>query len=134
MSRIRKSVKGSSQPTIWQDPLGDSDKENWEPGTQSVTHREPEAGFSRVVTSRRSVLQENMKVPSQSSSLGAMMQNERLHASRAERQAITKEIMDKENTRVDDEVSAFMGESGHAREDDLDAVQNLLSLSRGAWQ
>lgn len=43
---------------------------------------------------------------------------------------------DKENSapEVDDEIAAFMSESGPREVEDLDCVQNLLSLSQAAWQ
>ena len=47
----------------------------------------------------------------------------------------TSEEKENEVHKVDDEVAAFMGDTVPPREaDDLDCVQNLLSLSQAAWQ
>ena len=128
------ALKSGSQPAIWREPSGDSDKENWEPGTCSSQHRSRPTPSKELGTGRREILQENTRVPSHSSSLGAMMAKENLKPRRRLKQKAAAADEGKENVCVDEEVSAFMGESGIARkEDEMDAVQNLLSLSQGAW-
>ena len=127
-----KKSKGGSQSAIWQDYEGDSDKENWEPGTQSSNPRRRRPGRSHQPTR---ILEESFRVPSQTSSLDAMMNREGTTTSR---HSITKRSSseDKENSgpEVDDEIAAFMGESGPRGVEDLDCVQNLLSLSQAAWR
>ncbi len=127
----QKKFKGPSQSAIWQEYDGDSDKENWEPGTQSSNPRRRRPGNTHHAAR---ILEENLRVPSQSSSLDAMMNRE----STASRRSIEKSSSseDKENSalEVDDEIAAFMGESGPREVEDLDCVQNLLSLSQAAWQ
>ena len=126
-----KKLKGGSQPAIWQEYEGDSDKENWEPGTQSSNPRRRRPGHSHQAAR---ILEESFRVPSQSSSLDAMMNRE----GTTSRHSITKisNSEGKENSgpEVDDEIAAFMGESGPREVEDLDCVQNLLSLSQAAWQ
>ncbi|KAL9103539.1 MAG: hypothetical protein Q9163_001417 [Psora crenata] len=117
-----KHRKSSSQSSVFEDFDGDSDKENWEPGTQS---RRPH--LRRPATSQESarILLESLREPSQSSSLGAVLSQG------------TKEGKDKgnEGPETDDEVAAFMGETALPREEeDLDCVQNLLSLSQAIWE
>ena len=126
-----KKSKGDSQSAVWQEYDGDSDKENWEPGTQSSSHRRRRPGHSHRAAR---ILEENFHVPSQTSSLDAMM-NRKGNTSRG---SIAKSSgsEEKENSgpEVDDEIAAFMGESGPREVEDLDCVQNLLSLSQAAWQ
>ena len=122
-----KHRKSDSQPAIFEDFEGDSDKENWEPGTQNrqVSQRR------RPVTSQESarVLLESLREPSQSSSLGSSLSR-----------GSTTMTENKENNSGpegidDDEVVAFMGENPLPREEeDLDCVQNLLRLSQAAWE
>lgn len=119
-----KDPKSSSQPAIYQEYEGDSDKENWEPGTQmSNPRRRRPAGFQRV----NRVLEENLHIPSQSSSLDALMNR---------RSSDKSSSSEKWNSsfEVDEEVAAFMNEKVPHEEEELDCVQNLLSLSQAAWQ
>ena len=119
-----KDPKSSSQPAIYQEYEGDSDKENWEPGTQmSNPRRKGPAGLQR--TNR--ILEESLHVPSQSSSLDALMN----------RQSSAKTSRNEKwnsSSDGDEEVAAFMGENASHEEEELDCVQNLLSLSQAAWQ
>jgi len=123
----KKGMDNDSQPTISRSPSGDSDKENWEPGTQVANvrrRRVPEAGNNR----QRPVLKENLHVISHSSSLGAVLNRENISPRRGGR---TRAASGEKDT----EVPALMGESSVPREEeDLDCVQNLLSLSQGAWR
>ena len=126
-----KKLKGSSQSTTWQEYDGDSDKENWEPGTQSSNPRRRRPPHSHQAAR---VLEESFSVPSQSSSLDAMM----VRGSTKPRQPATKSSSSDEKENIGpeakDEIAAFMGESGPREVEDLDCVQNLLSLSQAAWQ
>lgn len=126
-----KIMKGHSQPTVWQEDEGDSDKENWEPGTQSRNPRRRRPGHSQQAAC---VLEESLRVPSQSSSLDAMMKRESTASRRSTTKSCSSEEKENSGPEVDDEIAAFMGESGPREVEDLDCVQNLLSLSQAAWQ
>ena len=119
-----KDPKSSSQPAIYQEYEGDSDKENWEPGTQTTNpRRRRPAGLQHV----NRILEESLHVPSQSSSLDALMN----------RQSSAKNSGNERwnsSSEGDEEVAAFMGENVPHEEEELDCVQNLLSLSQAAWQ
>ena len=122
-------TKASTQPAVLKDSSGDSDKENWEPGSQHSNMRTREPRNRPVGPFDRGILQESNSVPSESSSLGALMDREKLRARRAGEKA----GLDKANLHADDEVSSFTGGPKPQGEDDMDAVQSLLSLSHGAW-
>ena len=126
-----KKLKGSSQSTTWQDYEGDSDKENWEPGTQSSNPRRRRPQHSHQ-TAR--VLKESFSVPSQSSSLDAMMVRESTKSRHSATKSSSSDEKENSGPEVNDEIAAFMGESGPREVEDLDCVQNLLSLSQAAWQ
>ena len=119
-----KDPKSSSQPAIYQEYEGDSDKENWEPGTQrSHPQRRRPAGLQHV----NRILEESLHVPSQSSSLDTLM-NRQSSAKSSRNEKWTS------SSEGDEEVAAFMGEIVPHEEEELDCVQNLLSLSQAAWQ
>ena len=128
LSRVKtKGLNDGTQRSLLRSPSGDSDKENWEPGTHTANVRRrrlPEAqGYCP-----RPVLRENLEIISQSSSLGAVLHRENTTPSRNHRK-------DTVGGDEDREVAEFMGESSVSREEeDLDCVQNLLSLSQGAWR
>ena len=129
-----KDPKSSSQPALYQYYDGDSDKENWEPGTQTsnIRRRRP-ANTEQYTRMRRSILQDSQNVPSQASSLDTLMNRK----TAKNRQIKKEESSEKENSspEEDGEVAKFMSESNAPREvEDLDCVQNLLSLSQAAWQ
>lgn len=126
-----KKSKGTSQSAIWQEHEGDSDKENWEPGTQSSNPRRRRPGHSQQAAR---ILEESFRVPSQSSSLDAMMNRESTTSRRSTTRNSSSEEKENSGPEVDDEIAAFMGESGPRGVEDLDCVQNLLSLSQAAWQ
>lgn len=126
-----KHSKSNSQSIIYQEYNGDSDKENWEPGTQ--TSNPPRR---RPVNSREAarILEENLRVPSQSSSLDALMSRGSNTARRLSGKTSGSEKKENGAYESDDEVAAFMGEPVAREVADLDCVQNLLSLSQAAWQ
>lgn len=126
-----KRLKGASQPAIWQEYEGDSDKENWEPGTQSSNPRRRKPGKSHQAAR---ILEESFRIPSQSSSLDAMMDRESTTSRRSDMKTPSSEEKENSGPEVDDEIAAFMGGSGPREVQDLDCVQNLLSLSQAAWQ
>ena len=123
--------KGQKAIAIWEDPDGDSDKENWEPGTHITRPR-----HSRFADPGRSlaVLRENDRELSHSSSFGSLMAREKASPARRSKVMAGSHVNEKENAVGDDEVARFMGESSQVYGDeDNDAVQSLLSLSQGAW-
>ena len=127
-----KSAKASKPVAIWEDPDGDSDKENWEPGTQISRPRyRSAANCARA----HNALQENDRALSQSSSLGAMMARDKGTRVTPRKRAVQDATPNKENVQIDEEVAAFMGDTAQDHQsEDIDAVQGLLSLSQGAWR
>ena len=124
----QKKPKSGSQTELLVES-GDSDKENWEPGTQTRIHRRRRAANPANPTRRpQSVLRESLEVPSHSSSLDAFLNREDGNSQRE----------DEENSAgldAHEEVADLVGDIDLPREpDDLDCVQNLLSLRQGAWQ
>lgn len=118
-SKLSKSMTSkSNKPDLELDP-GDSDKENWVPGTRSSQIR-------RRTTSHapRSVLRDantNRRI----SAVGNGKRNRPYPAG----------TQGKAPTDLSADVSAFMSSgTGGSQEDDLDCVQGLLSLSQGAWR
>ena len=100
------------------DECGDSDKENWIPGTRT----------SRV---RRRTISHNTQRPvlKESTGRGGKV-NKNLGAGRRSR------VQGQQNKPdISADVSNFMaGASGPSHEEDLDCIQGLLSLSQGAWR
>ncbi|KAF6230323.1 hypothetical protein HO133_004663 [Letharia lupina] len=131
MKEGEKKLKGASQSAMWQEYEGDSDKENWEPGTQSSNPRRRRPRHSHQAVC---ILEESFRVPSQSSSLDAMMNSESTTSRRSNTKSSSSEEKENSGPEVDDEIAAFMEESGPRGVEDLDCVQNLLSLSQAAWQ
>ena len=126
-----KKSKGGSQSAVWEEYDGDSDKENWEPGTQSSNHRRRRPGHAHRAAR---ILEENFRVPSQTSSLDVMMDQEGNTSRGSIAKSSSSEEKENKGPEVDDEIAAFMCESGPREVEDLDCVQNLLSLSQAAWQ
>lgn len=126
-----KSLDGDSQPSKLRSPSGDSDKENWEPGTHTANIRRRQIPETQDNSQRqRPVLKENLEIISHSSSLGAVLNRENISPRRRSRKSAASGEGEK-----DIEVGALIGESSVPREEeDLDCVQNLLSLSQGAWR
>lgn len=121
--------------SIFGSPSGDSDKENWVPGTQ--TSNVPRRRAVDAHHSRASVLKDNSQIPSHSTSLSAALASDG-NCKRNSRQSLPN--TDKENARpgpeeLDEDVAAFMsGSTVPDQEEDLDCIQGLLSLSQGAWR
>ena len=128
-----KSFKANSQITLYRDPSGDSDKENWVPGTQTTNIRRRQQNAQSLSSTRRTILGENSSVVSHATNFGSVQgQSNTIQRRREKRKSDTQ---DKENVEVDEEVSQFMGGSSLPREEEeLDCVQGLLSLSQGAWR
>ena len=131
--------KSDSQHYVYQDPSGDSDKENWEPGTRSrdLERQEIHPIPEPEVGTQSRVLQENTRLPSHSMSLGNLLNRDNVHPRHRAKRTVNDLVnqYDKENIAVDGEVAKSMRrESLPEPEDELDCVQNLLSLSQGAWR
>ncbi|ERF73386.1 hypothetical protein EPUS_07220 [Endocarpon pusillum Z07020] len=100
-------------------PSGDSDKENWAPGTRSSSHP---LRRSRASSAPRDVLQDHhAAVRLTSTSTGPFPtnkdENDHKHG------VWKKEIRQADNLY-----------HGKEKEEDLDCIQGLLSLSQGAWK
>ncbi|KAL2004330.1 hypothetical protein VTN02DRAFT_3124 [Thermoascus thermophilus] len=110
--------------------LGDSDKENWIPGTRTSGMRR------RTIPgqSRRPILRDAGRRDG-----NADRDSSQITSSKRARTRGQSPNAHKENNNapeeLDEEVSAFMaGSGGPSQEEDLDCVQGLLSLSQGAWR
>ena len=122
-----KHSKSNSQSALVQDLEGDSDKENWQPGTQ----RRPQQRRRPATSEERArALLDNLREPTQSSRMSPV------RGKSGSRRRQEPKLVDKENAApvIDDEVAAFMRDSNLSKEEeDLDCVQNLLSLSQATW-
>lgn len=109
---IGKGNGKGSRPQMARSPSGDSDKENWAPGTHLSQNplRRTHAGWNG-----RPILVENDSILSYAGKLDG--KGDRIRG----------ESDEKENREA---ASMGMKEKGS----DLDCVQNLLSLRRGAWR
>ena len=126
--------KPSSQPTPLQASSGDSDKENWEPGTQTSNQRRARAPNTSS-QARREILKDSAHIPSHSTSLEALLNQENVTPRRPSPKTGGSGDGSGEEVEDDEEVAAFMSRSSLPREEeDLDCVQNLLSLSQGTWR
>ena len=125
-----KFRKSGSQSDIFEIYEGDSDKENWMPGTQrsNPPRRQPPglAGY-------RPILGEHLR---HSSSLSALKNGSKT-LRRSASLIVSAKQDSKENRAIlsnEEAPSPWLGNSDPREADDLDAVQNLLSLSQGAWR
>lgn len=119
VSKLSKNMTSKSGKQDLELDPGDSDKENWIPGTRATQVR-------RRTTSHvpRSVLRD----ANRKSGLGIMSGSKR-------NRQYPSGVQGKAGPDMSAEVSAFMaGGAGGSQEDDLDCVQGLLSLSQGAWR
>ena len=123
LSKVLVNTKKDSEDLEY----GDSDKENWVPGTRMSNIRR------RTTTSHntRPVLKEsNGRDGRVNQNLGTAGKRSRLHQGPQQRKASAPEM--------GSEVSSFMAGSGGggsaSQEEDLDCIQGLLSLSQGAWR
>ncbi|KAL8834205.1 MAG: hypothetical protein Q9170_003862 [Blastenia crenularia] len=110
----------------------ESDKENWVPGTQATAAPRRRQGKKPAARSR--VLQENIFLSADSTSLSSRPGKGRSRTSAGRGNVPSKESLGSQN---DDEAEAFMrrddGIVGEGDDEDLQGVQGLLSLSQGAW-
>lgn len=109
---------------------GDSDKENWVPGTTRRAHPRHQRALSHT---QRPVLKENGVRKNTAVDDLALAKHGRLY--RGPRGSKEMKSSAQTTGKLDAEVAAFMTKTGSAsREEDLDCIQGLLSLSQGAWQ
>ena len=107
---------------------GDSDKENWVPGTRMShirrqgSHKQAQRPALREANGRENKF--NKSLTSGKRSRLSQSSQRRLNTNQG-----------KDVPGVDPDVSAFMTGGGSASQDeDLDCIQGLLSLSQGAWR
>ncbi|KAL4906217.1 hypothetical protein BDW74DRAFT_151532 [Aspergillus multicolor] len=102
---------------------GDSDKENWVPGTRVPQSR------------RRTVSDHHRPILREANGRAARSQKAQGGRSRLSQPSHRKPIgASKSMSNLDGDVSAFMGGNAASQEEDLDCIQGLLSLSQGAWR
>ncbi|KAL4969643.1 homeobox domain-containing protein [Aspergillus stella-maris] len=104
---------------------GDSDKENWIPGTRIAQSRR-----RTVSHQQRPILKD-----SNGRSSGPQSKAQPCARSRMSQPFVRKQNGSKSMSGLGTDVSAFMGgENTASQEEDLDCIQGLLSLSQGAWR
>ncbi|WEW56832.1 Homeobox protein yox1 [Emydomyces testavorans] len=142
MSSLARLESGTKAPTVsgvkskeFGDPIlkdhsGDSDKENWIPGTQISSVRRRSVQQRPAQTRSRRILGQSSK----------QLEANRPSSARLKRGRSVKTAQpnEKENQSAivceGEEASALVKEAGSNPEEDLDCVQGLLSLSQGAWR
>jgi hypothetical protein len=123
-SSLKKpSIKESNDDVDLQ--VGDSDKENWLPGTQTSGVRRQRVG----VPSQRSALTDGARTqPDRGARATGSDECQDVHG------GMTKGWKTTSARKVDEEAMVFMPTSdGSDQNEDLDCIQGLLSLSQGAW-
>lgn len=126
----KQDMKGEDKfPAVLYEDGSDSDKENWEPGTQTSRERRPRRLVNPQI--RRRLLEESRNHPSLSSSLGTLMNRENVNPRHS--RPNTSRNHEANTPKIDAEVAKFMCEQPTEITEDLDCVQNLLSLSQAAW-
>lgn len=126
----KQDMKGKDKyPAALYEDGSDSDKENWEPGTQTSRERRPRRLVNPQM--RRRLLEESRNHPSLSCSLGTLMNRDNVSPrhSRPNTSSSHEAIIPK----TDAKVAEFMCAKPTEMPEDLDCVQNLLSLSQAAW-
>ncbi|KAI9842907.1 MAG: hypothetical protein M1837_006739 [Sclerophora amabilis] len=139
--KASKPSKMTSEPAIHSNklsPSGDSDKENRVPGNPQAGQRRRRLPQSQLDNqSRRLVLKENKNIPSHSSSLDVAMALSKAKDSaavgkaskRSTKDGKVKEKQAAQNVEIFEDDTSFSPE-----EEELNCVQNLLSLSQGDWK
>ncbi|KAA8646321.1 hypothetical protein EYZ11_008448 [Aspergillus tanneri] len=126
-SKLAPSNAKNDDPDL---QCGDSDKENWIPGTR-VSHIRRRAASHHH--SQRPVLRDS-KGRDGKANKGLLAAGKRSRLSQASQRKASGGN-GKAAPEMDADVSAFMAGGGSAsQEEDLDCIQGLLSLSQGAWR
>ncbi|KAH0562133.1 hypothetical protein GP486_003175 [Trichoglossum hirsutum] len=114
------------------DNLGDSDKENWVPGTKKVAEQRQPGNLST-----KPILGENNTIPSHNTSFDVAMDREKLGRRHIARQyQILGPKANSEDSKPSEDSTLREPRSGSSMssEEELDCVQNLLSLRKGCWR
>ncbi|KAL4800395.1 hypothetical protein BDV19DRAFT_352912 [Aspergillus venezuelensis] len=118
-SNLKKSFKDDELED------GDSDKENWIPGTRIAQSRR-----RTVSHQQRPILKD-----SNGRSSGPQAKAQPSARFRMSQPFVRKQNGSKSMSGLGTDVSAFVGgENTASQEEDLDCIQGLLSLSQGAWR
>lgn len=126
----KQDMKGKDKfPAALYEDGSDSDKENWEPGTQRSRERRPRRLVNPQI--RRRLLEESRNHPSLSCSLGTLMNRE--NVSPRHSRPNTSSSHEANTPKIDAEVAEFMCAKPTEMPEDLDCVQSLLFLSQAAW-
>jgi hypothetical protein len=130
-----KDPKRKLSSSIFEDETGDSDKENWAPGTQRRPVQRRRAAHPEGL--QRGVLRESPATPSHSSSLDSLLNHEDSSPRSSRFKKQQAEEPGQENTQTDahDKVARPMqGTSIPRGVEELEGVQNLLSLRKATWR
>ncbi|KAL4945155.1 hypothetical protein BDV06DRAFT_47792 [Aspergillus oleicola] len=120
-SNLKKSLKDDELED------GDSDKENWIPGTRVSQSRRRTVSYHQRPILKDSNGRDSRPQPKAQNSVRSRMSQP---FGRKQGSAGTKSM-----SSLGTDVSAFMGgENTASQEEDLDCIQGLLSLSQGAWR
>ena len=119
----KPSLKGGDS-TLLESPSGDSDKENWAPGTQSSHHL---SRRQHTTSNRHPVLRDEDQRRSHAQSTDHAAAGKRRTGVMEQPVAVDKGTIDRSSQR-----KTLVEQGGKG--EDLDCVQGLLSLSQGAWQ
>lgn len=122
-SFVKPSIKEGKSSHV-RSHSGDSDKENWAPGTRSSHHA---ARREHTGTNRQSLLGDDDYGPSQDTSGGNPATGMNKGDVMRKRVAVNKDYNGRSQQRK------TLIEEGRKGED-LDCIQGLLSLSQGAWR
>ncbi|KAL4979379.1 hypothetical protein BDW66DRAFT_128307 [Aspergillus desertorum] len=106
---------------------GDSDKENWVPGTR-VSHSRRRAVSSHT---QRPVLKDSNGRDGRTQEISTLGRSRWSQPSHRRAVGASKSLS---MSGLEGDVSAFMGGNAASQEEDLDCIQGLLSLSQGAWR
>ena len=110
--------------------FGDSDKENWIPGTQMSYSRRRDSSRRRT----RATLKASHNPGQDATSTWSAVLNSKLaRSSQRQPAAATKENR-KHVPKGEDDEEVSPWSSGPGVDEDLDCIQGLLSLSQGAWR
>lgn len=128
-------LKPKPRPVLYELPDGDSDKENWEPGTQSRRVRRRQITNSQPSGIRqRAILGESSQAPSQPPTPDILENQENVRPGAPSPKGAENHDPTQTSSEVRNEVAALMEGSNIPREiEDLEGVQNLLSLSKAVW-
>jgi hypothetical protein len=131
LKKVSKEKKGGDQIMMAKSPSGDSDKENWLPGTRFANPRRRNLPVSQQEKQgQRVILKENVTVPSQSETFNTPIGTE--HGGKRKPGKGGVEIFDENRDNEGNDATAVM--HGEDETVDLDCVQGLLSLSQGNWR